>query len=93
MDSESAEGASDFENDAELNTAEEPENWWSYTQGQREEAEHDIINNKREIKRQENIYEFIHTELNHSRTLRIMQVNYSKKLKVFLKILKNLEKN
>lgn len=74
IDSEPSDGASDFENDTELNTADEPENWWSFTQAQREESDQTKVINKRENKRQENIYEFIHTELNHSRTLRIMQV-------------------
>ena len=69
MDQNDSDISSDFENDNELNTLEEAENWWSFTQGQREEE-----TTKKEIKRQENIYEFIHTELNHSKTLRIMQV-------------------
>ena len=84
-DTESSGEFPDFENDSDLNTAEEPENWWAFTQTQNLDKEYmeSLMSNKKEVKRQENIYEFIHTEANHARTLRIMQVSRNNR-KIFV---------
>ena len=65
---------SDFECDLELNASEKPDTWFSFTD-QRNKSQDKKLSNKSELKRDENIYELILTEINHYITLRIMQVN------------------
>ena len=67
-------GNSDFEEDVELNTREEPDNWGKFVVEQGLAVElGDAPNPEKERKRQENIYEFIKTEKKYSQSLRVMQ--------------------
>ena len=61
---------SDFEDDVELNAPDGADTWYAHTN---QKVNQTLVDNKAEIKRQENIYEIIHTENNHHRTLLIMQ--------------------
>ena len=61
----------DFEKDDELNEDMGADTWYAHTK-QKETPTQSV--DKTEMKRQENIYEIIHTEANHHRTLLIMQV-------------------
>merc|ERR1711953_547137 len=72
VESEPTPPPSDFEGDAELNAADQPDTWFSFSD-QRNKSQEKKLSNKSELKRQENIYELISTERNHYRTLRIMQ--------------------
>ena len=59
----------DFEEDGELNAPDGADTWYAHTN----QKNNQTLVDKAEIKRQENIYEIIHTENNHHRTLLIMQ--------------------
>ena len=71
---EESSGNTDFEEDVELNTREEPDNWGKFVTEQGLPVElGDAPNPEKERKRQENIYEFIKTEKKYSQSLRVMQ--------------------